>query len=90
MEFKNISLNEMNRIEQLTTNGVEIYENTEGAIIINHNPEIDIFGFYGAYLDAKYEVLKDWNYLMPTSDDYEIIKLTFREEDLWVGKNLTN
>ena len=82
LKFKNEQLKHLNDVEKLTDNGVEIYENELGAIFIIHNPEIDLFGFIGAYLDwHDYITLKPWNQLSSQNqfggEDYEVIKILF-------------
>ena len=76
MIFKNEQLNRMNEIEQLTSNGFEIYENNEAIIFINHNPDIDLSDFIGSYIDYdEYIVLKNWNPFGYVQNDFEIIKI---------------
>lgn len=79
MEFRNEGLNHMNKIEQLTESGFEIYENDKGVIFINHNEEIDLYGFIGAYMDySKITTVKNWNpYSGYHEDDFEIIKVEY-------------
>ena len=78
MQFKNNQLQHMNTVEQLTSNGFEIYENDNGAIFINHNEEICLSDFIGAYLNYHdYNVLKAWDIYGRTTNDYEIIQVLF-------------
>lgn len=77
MNFTNIQLQHLNEVEQLTSNGMEIYENPYGAIFVNHNSEICLSDFIGAYVDYHdYIVLKDWNQFC-YGEDFEIIKVLF-------------
>lgn len=78
MNFKNSQLQHLNDVEKLTDNGMEIYENETGAVFINHNPEIDLYSFIGAYVDYHdFIVVKHWNYVASVPDDFEIIKILF-------------
>ena len=77
MNFTNIQLQHLNEVEQLTSNGMEIYENENGAVFVNHNPEISLSDFIGVYMDYHdYIVLKDWNQFC-YGEDFEIIKVLF-------------
>lgn len=74
MDFKNIQLQHMNKIEKLTENGMKIYENPLGAVFINSNPEICLYDFIGIYMDYHdYNILKEWN----PYTDCEIIEVLF-------------
>ena len=77
-KFKNIQLQHLNDVEKLTDNGMEIYENELGAIFVNHNPEIDLSDFIGAYVDYHdYLTLKQWNPFSSITGDFEIIEILF-------------
>lgn len=78
MKFQNPQLQHLNDVEKLTNNGFQIYENPTGAVFINHNDEICLSDFIGAYLDYQdYTILKSWNPFGYTVNDFEIIQVLF-------------
>ena len=77
-KFKNIQLQHLNNVEKLTDNGVEIYENVLGAVFINHNEEICLDDFLGAYVDYHdYITLKPWDIWGTVRNDCEVIQVLF-------------